>query len=608
MKTILLFIGIIICIPSVYGQDRSSEILDSDTYYVIKGNKLLEKSSTLIQVNNRLGSQNVQIALFYSKGEKLKIKKAQIEDIQGNVIRELHKREIKDESASSYSTFYSDYYVKHFKLIHNTYPYRVRYEYEYEQSKFINIADVNCAYNKTPLKKATITVEVPTDYQIKYNQKYIEEPKIETTENNTKVYTWQYSYDLDIETDIQMNYNSMPTPRLTVVPVTFKYGVVGGMSNWVDFGNWIFFLNKGRDILPESEKQKVDQLLEGISDDYEKIKVLYNYMQDNTRYVNISLNIGGLQTYPAEYVCTNRYGDCKALTNYMQSLLKYQGIKSYYTLINSDRKIKDVKEDFASQVFNHVILTVPIKKDTLYLECTSKNIAFGYIPTSIQNRQALLIDENNSHLIKTPELTEENVIDRREIEVSNRKVKVYSTLCGYSYELYSFIKDDLNKNEADLFISNHILYQPHTLLDYKFKTKDRNQSKIILSADLETPNMVKKYGKNIIIQPFYWSLPNYETPENRKYDLQIDYPTHKVDKITYNLSDLNLDKIPKDVFIQTEFGTYSINYKQIDGKFIVNRSLIIKSGRYVLDQYPAFYKFINDVKYNEHKNIITELL
>lgn len=608
MKTLLLFIGIITCVSSIYGQDRSSEIIDSDSYYVIKRNKLIEKSSTLIQVNNRLGTQNAQIALFYSKGEKLKIRKAQIEDLNGNIIRELNKREIQDESASLHSTLYSDYFVKHFKLIHNTYPYRVRYEYEHEQSKFVNIADINCAYNKMPLKKATITVETPIDYEIKYSQEYIEEPKIEITDDNTKMYTWQYSYDSNIDTDIQTNYNLMPTPRLTVVPVSFKYGVAGGMDNWIDFGNWIFTLNKGRDILPESEKRKVDQLLDGISENYEKIKILYNYMQDNTRYVNISMNIGGLQTYPAEYVCINRYGDCKALTNYMQSLLKYKGIESYYTLINANRAIRDVKEDFASQVFNHVILTVPLSKDTLYLECTSKNIAFGYIPTSIQNRQALLIDENNSHLIRLPKLTVNDVVDEREIEVNNRNVKIYSTLRGYSYELYGFIKDDLNKNEADKFISNHILYQPHTLLEYKFDTKDRNQSKILLSADLEIQNMVKKYGKNAIIQPFYWLLPNYEIPENRKHGLQLDYPTHRVDKIIYNLSNINFEKTPKDILIETDFGTYSIKYTQIEGKLVVYKSLIVKSGRYTLDQYPDFYKFITNVKYNEQKNIILELL
>lgn len=107
------------------------------------------------------------------------------------------------------------------------------------------------------------------------------------------------------------------------------------MASWNDFGKFIASLNKGRDQLPENIKVKVDELTRGVSDPLEKIIRLYGFMQQNTRYISIQLGIGGWQPFSAEFVGQKGYDDCKALTNYMQSLIKHAGIKSYYALIKS---------------------------------------------------------------------------------------------------------------------------------------------------------------------------------------------------------------------------------------------------------------------------------
>lgn len=141
----------------------------------------------------------------------------------------------------------------------------------------------------------------------------------------------------------------------------------GNMKDWQDFGKFVYSLGAGRDELPDDVKQKIHVIADGIKNPVEKIARLYEYMQRNTRYISIQLGIGGWQPFPAKDVAAKGYGDCKALTNYMYSILKEVGIPSYYSLIRAGRNANYITEDFPSSQFNHVILSVPIQKDTIWL-------------------------------------------------------------------------------------------------------------------------------------------------------------------------------------------------------------------------------------------------
>jgi hypothetical protein len=74
-------------------------------------------------------------------------------------------------------------------------------------------------------------------------------------------------------------------------------------------------------------------LVKGFDDPVEKVRTLYNYMQQRTRYVSIQVGIGGWQPFLASVVDEKGYGDCKALAHYMKSILDAVGIRSVYTLV-----------------------------------------------------------------------------------------------------------------------------------------------------------------------------------------------------------------------------------------------------------------------------------
>src|SRR5690606_14080670 len=94
------------------------------------------------------------------------------------------------------------------------------------------------------------------------------------------------------------------SPLVKLIPNKFQLeGVNGSFENWEQFGKWYYsnLLNNKRD-LTAKDKQTVSQLISGVSDPVEKIRILYQYMQSKTRYVNVVIGIGGWEPFPASYV------------------------------------------------------------------------------------------------------------------------------------------------------------------------------------------------------------------------------------------------------------------------------------------------------------------
>jgi len=601
IKTILLLF-FVSTLQLVLAQNYRSEQLKSAHHFQVKGNKLIRIDSVCLKINERNGDKDAQIGIYYSKGETVDILYAYIKDKNGIIVRELKKSDIKTQSYISDISLYDDAFIKTFELKHNSYPYTIHYAVRVTKPKFFQITAFSLLHEKNLVKDGKIVVETTSNMPIKYKQQHMEEPEV-LEKNGIIKYIWKYDYAPAQNIEVNADYNISKIPQLIVVPLHFKYGEKGSWENWQTFGNWVHRLNKGRDILPESEKRKVNQLIAGVSDNKKKAAILYRYLQKNTRYINVTIDIGGFQTYPAEYVYTNRYGDCKALSNYMQALLKHAGIPSYYTLIYSGKSHIEVDENFPSQVFNHAILTVPFGSDTVFLENTNKNIPFGYIPTSIQGKRALMITENNSRLITLPSKEIPDVACSRHIHVKNNTSLLKSIQRGRNYERFNEINAAINQTITDQYIRNNILPTgAYYLVNYNFFITDPDSAQIDLKAQLAMENIVNKYNNNVVISSFPILLPKYEHPTSRMFGIEINIPTYYKDTIIYEL-DWDITKIPEDIAINTPFGIYRLNFEHVGNKFIVYKTILIYNGKYARDEYEEFYTFMQAIFNNENRKL-----
>src|ERR1051326_4403793 len=320
---------------------------------------------------NEAGDKYAPYVSWYDKFNEINSIDGTLYDAFGKELKNVKKKDISDMSGNSEESLMSDTRYKMHNFYCRIYPYTVEYEEDDDMNGVFQLPDWYPQVNHVmSVEYSKFVVTAPKDLPIRYKQYNFPTPPVVTEDKDRITYTWEIkNVPAKIQEPYQQSWREI-CPLIKVAPTDFEIqGYKGNMSTWENFGMFINSLMQGRNVLPDVIKQKVHELTDGIKDEREKVKVLYNFLQQNTRYISIQLGIGGWQPFDANYVATKRYGDCKALSNYMVALLTEAGIKANYVLIKAESD-DDILTDFPCNQFNHATVCVPFAKDTMWLECT----------------------------------------------------------------------------------------------------------------------------------------------------------------------------------------------------------------------------------------------
>jgi len=612
-KIFIFIILLNLSVEKVISQNFDAEVIKYTTFCEFERNNLAQTDSVIFQINNRAGDLYTDISIPFSEYDKVSEIDGWIENMNGTKVRNLKNNEINERSAISDISLYEDNYVKYFQLKHNIYPYKIIYTYKTTYRNYITLAWWNPIIHKDiPTRNARLKIKIPVSMQyFTYTNKISDSIKYRV--GNDLILEWKSSYNepLTKETFSQPENNY---PKVIVAPLNFYYEISGSLKDWKSFGNWQCKLLQDLDVLPDDEKKTISSLIAGVTNKREITKILYHYMQDHTRYVNVMIGTGGLKPYPASYVATNKYGDCKALTNYMKSILSFVGIESYYTNIESGLHPSNVKLNFAAPLFNHVILAVPLGDDTIWLENTSNTNPFGYLGTFTQNRNALWVSKDNSHLVRTPALTvEDNHVSNTftfDLQLDgNALLNLQSSYKGYDFEWFDYIQSELNDNDRDKIIRKYMPFTNYEITNWDLKKLHRDTAHIELNATLILFKFINSLGDEFYFSLYPCQIPQFTIPANRKLTVELPFPIYNSYTLIYNLpTGYEMKNKPDTISIKTIYGNYEMTTRNEKNKIIVNKKFELFSGIYSLEQYPEFYQFIKNVKDVDRNKIIIKPL
>ena len=584
--------------------------IDFEVHSVGKAVKRFHRVVTLL---NETAKDQAHLIVGYDHSIKVKSLDGKVYDASGKEIRKFRKSDIRDFSSISNFSLYEDNRVKVIEFTPPFYPVTIEYEYELEYDGLVGYPSwIPVNQPKMSLENSSFRISIPKELELRYKPIHLSvEPEVNVLDE-CRVYYWKTS-DISAvkEWESYMPGFHKLKPVLLTAPADFEYeGHEGNLETWENFGKWIYDLNKNRDNLPEETINKIRQLTAGKAE-IEKIRVLYRYLQEKTRYVSIQLGIGGFQPFEATVVDEVSYGDCKALSNYMKAILKVAGIDSYPAIINAGADHYQVIRDFPTFQFNHQILCVPVQKDTIWLECTSQHIPPGYLGNFTGNRYALVVNESGGKLVKTKTyLPEDNYQYRKAIvhlkENGNASADITTRYGGYQFKRIR----DVSIKSADE--QKKWQYENIDLQGLKIEDLTYNYGNDKDSISEEINMLINNYaavsGKRIFLNPNLMNRRSNKLTEieDRKTQFKIDYSYFDVDTIIYHIpKQYHIEFAPEDKEFKSPFGSYSTSvFQKSSGEIIYIRELKINRGLYSPELYGDFRLFVNKIVDSDHEKVI----
>lgn len=569
----------------------------------------------VVTVLNDKGLSAIDATEHYDKKTIVRSIEATVYDGFGIEIKKIKRKDFRDQCTIDGITLFSDSRFIYLDYTPTQFPFTIVYESEVTTSntafipQWFPISDYLVS-----IEKSVLNVNYPVNLGFRKKDFNFSGFKINKTIDSST----QLSYTAT--NILAQKYEELSPSFIEIYPNVMMgleifnlEGVDGTAKNWKEYGKWFYenILSKTTE-LPAETKTKILELVGNETDPIKKAKIVYNYVQQKTRYVSIQVGIGGFKPMMAEDVDRLGYGDCKALSNYTRSLLDVVGVQSYYTELYGSPYKMDIEEDFFSIQGNHVILTIPDGDKYISLECTSQDNPFGYQANFTDDRNVLIIKPEGGEIVRT-----KNYQDKDNAQISKG-----------SY----LLSDNGDFTGTISIVSNGSQYSPKARIEKMLPTDreayykeywnninslkidkttfitDKDKINFTENLDISALNYGTFTGNKMlfIVNAFNQFPGNSKRIRNRKTPFEIQRGFIDTDEIAITLPQgFTIESLPEKTELTSKFGEYKTEIiKQNETSLIYRRSLFIKKGMYLKTEYEEYRLFSEQISRNDNAKIV----
>jgi transglutaminase-like putative cysteine protease/tetratricopeptide (TPR) repeat protein len=191
-------------------------------------------------------------------------------------------------------------------------------------------------------------------------------------------------------------------PAMPGTAETAPYLHVSTYATWAEVAAWYWHLVEDQLTADDDVRRTARGLVTPSMSEEARVRAVYNFVVENTRYVGLEFGIHGYKPYKVTQVLARRFGDCKDKASLLLALLREVGVEADLVLVRTRRGGRLDPQPASLAVFDHAIVYVP--KLDRYLDGTAEFAGLAELPTEDQGVMVLRVSPHGGVLTETPVL------------------------------------------------------------------------------------------------------------------------------------------------------------------------------------------------------------
>ncbi len=562
----------------------------------------------IIKIFNPRGYRYASVAIPYTPRNDIENIQARTILPSGDIVV-VKPDEIYDISLYPNFMLYSDQRAKIFTFpaIENGSVVEYRFNITYQGHTYGNSWNFQ---DNIPVLFSRFSIRIPSEAEPKYHTTGIDiEPQIKKGPSGFKSeYSWEVKNLKALKPEIGMPVRKKVAARLNI-----------GSANtdtWPEIADWYKKLSQPQMNSTEKIKNMVARITKGVIDPNEKLKLIFEWVRDNIRYLSVSIGIGGYQPHAADDILFNRYGDCKDMTTLLCTMAKEADIDVYQALISTWQNGRADTTLASVSHFNHVVAFCPsLGESGIWMDATNKACPFGQLPWYDKDMITLLVKDDSSGIMSTPPVT---INENRKLmewvvaldSSGSALVEGKNMLWGSSAN--EFRNDLMRKSQSETEIWIHSFIAGKcalTSLDTfsiigLYPIKDP----LIFKYKFSTENFANSANGTLIFAPGDISdmnLSEFFISENRQFPIRFRYGLQTKMNLTIQMPEgWKTSVVRFDDTITSEFGNASWKWFVSRDEFIIQNEFVIEGKGISPEKYTEFKKYLNSIEKNELKEVV----
>ena len=375
---------------------------------------------------------------------------------------------------------------------------------------------------------------------------------------------------------------------------------VSTYESWNDLARWYWGLAKDQFAADDEIRALTKKLTEGLTDPRDKVRAIYGWVVQRTRYVALEFGIYGFKPRRASQTLARGWGDCKDKATLIVTMLREAGIDASIVLVRTQMRGDIAPEPASLASFDHAIAYVPSLD--LFLDGTAEYVGSTELAPMIRGSLALIVSPDGSgKLVRLPDPGPEGAKWTRKVEAALAKdgsaqldVAIETSGAHAAQWRQRYHAEGTRRERVTRDIGQTLPGFELSAQGLSINDLEDIEQPVRVRAKGTAPAFARRDGGDLSLAPGtkVRLVPRYASASSRKQDLRIPVQSLSEEELVLALPEgMTVKSAPEPAKVETPFGTYALTVETEPGKVKVKSSLQLTKTRITPAEYAAFRAF-----------------